>query len=80
MRVRITFRSMSDDPKSIVKRLKKSGMTESQIAETLNDDGVEVTQPTINRIATGKHRKTSFDIGMGLLKLQERRFSQRQSA
>lgn len=63
-----------ESPKSIIERLiARSGMTEEQIAEALRADGVEVTQATINRIKTGKHRKTSFEIGMGLVQLHKRR-------
>lgn len=68
------------DPKSLIKRLIKAGMTETEIADELRDEGIDVTQPTINRIASGTIRKTSFDIGMGLIKLHERRIAQQQRA
>lgn len=68
------------DPKSLIRRLKKSGMTETEIVEALRQEGIEVSQPTINRIASGAHKTTSFDIGMGLLKLHERKIAQQQRA
>jgi hypothetical protein len=36
---------------------------------------VEISIPTLNRIKNGIHRKTSFDVGMGLVRLHERRQS-----
>ena len=69
-----------ESPKTIIERLTGSGMTEEQIAEALRKSGVEVSQATINRIKTGKHRKTSFEIGMGLLRLHKRRTGREQVA
>jgi hypothetical protein len=61
------------DPKTLVERLNDSGMRDAQIAAALSKDGVEVTQATINRIKNGKHASTSFEIGMGLLRLAQSR-------
>ena len=48
-------------------------MTEEAIAAELKKQGISVTQATINRIKTGAHKSTRFDIGMGLTRLHERR-------
>ena len=63
----------TDDPKAIVEDLVRSGMSQVAIAAALREDGVEVTQATINRIKTGVIRRTGFDIGRALVRLQERR-------
>lgn len=60
-------------PKFIVQKLIEAGMKEREIVEALREDGVEITIPTVNRIKNGIHRSTSFDIGMGLVRLFERR-------
>lgn len=62
-------------PQTIIESLTKSGMTEDEIVEALKANGVEVTQATINRIKNGVTRKPSFELGMGLLQLHARRFS-----
>lgn len=69
-----------ESPKAIIERLTDSGMTEEEIAGALRAGGVEVTQATINRIKNGVHRKTSFEIGMGLLQLHRRKFRREQVA
>ncbi len=38
----------------------------------LKKQGVSVTQATINRIKTGAHKSTRFEIGMGLTRLLDR--------
>lgn len=62
-----------EDPKTLIERLIGDGMTQSEIVEALKAAGVEVTQPTISRIKQGA--QTSFEIGMGLLKLHQSRCS-----
>lgn len=62
-----------DDPKTLIERLTDSGMTETEIAAALTEGGVAVSQATINRIKNGVHSSTSFEIGMGLLRLSQLR-------
>jgi hypothetical protein len=62
---------MAEDPKELIERLIKSGMTEVAISDALRDMDVEVTQATINRLKNGVHKSTSFEIGYGLLKLAQ---------
>ena len=57
------------DPKALIERLIAAGWNQTEITEALNRDGVSVSQPHINRIKQGHTRRTSFDIGMGLLRL-----------
>ena len=64
------------DPKSIIEKLILSGMQESEIAPALREAGVEVTSATINRIKTGGIKRTSFDIGMGLVALYQAKTKQ----
>jgi len=52
-------------------------MKEREITEELREDGVELTIPTLNRIKNGVIKRTGFDIGMGLVRLYERRVQER---
>lgn len=58
---------MDESPQLIVERLIASGMTEGQIAASLTENGVAITQPTVHRIKKGAG--TSFEIGCGLVRL-----------
>ena len=60
-------------PARLIKKLMASGMTEEQIAEALRAQGIDCTQGTVNRIKSGYIKRTSFEIGMGLLQLAESR-------
>lgn len=62
---------MDDSPQSIIERLIRSGMSQSEIAAALTDDGTRITQPTINRIKKGAG--TSFEIGSALQRLARKR-------
>lgn len=67
------------EPKTLIKRLMAdAGMTETQIADELTSSGIPVTQPTINRIKKGSG--TSYEIGMGLLRLAQTRIKPKRSA
>ena len=66
------------EPKTLIKRLMSNGMTETQIAAELTNNGIPVTQPTINRIKKGSG--TSYEIGMGLLQLAQSRIKPKRSA
>lgn len=46
------------------------GLTEEGIAAELKKLGVIVSQATINRLKTGAHKTTKFEIGMGLIQLK----------
>lgn len=61
------------NPRFIIQKLIDGGMKEREITDALREDGVEITIPTLNRIKNGRHRTTSFEIGMGLVRLYERR-------
>jgi arginine repressor len=68
------------EPKTLIERLQSlAGMTQDQIADALTEDGVPVTQATINRIKLGKQR-TSYEVGMGLLRLSQSRIKSKRSA
>lgn len=56
------------DLKSVICNLIESGLTEQQIAEQ-----VKTSQPTINRIKSGKITSPRFDVGSGLVALHEKR-------
>lgn len=72
IRTRIESGDM-DDPRTIVEYLTKSGMTETEISDELKKLGVDVTQATINRIKSGVHKSTKYEIGLGLVRLYEQR-------
>lgn len=61
------------NPRFIIEKLVESGMNEREITDALRAEGIEVTAATINRIKHGLIKRTSFDIGTGLVRLQERR-------
>ncbi len=61
------------NPRFIIEKLLESGMKEVEITDALRAEGIDVTAATINRIKTGQIKRTGFDIGMGLVRLQERR-------
>lgn len=61
------------NPRYLIEQLVKAGMTEVEITDALRAEGTEVTAATINRIKTGAIKRTSFDIGLGLMRLHERR-------
>lgn len=72
MRDRITLGGMEADPRACVEKLIADGMTESEIAAAAG-----VSQPTINRIKTGKHKSTNFETGAALVRLARKRSSRR---
>lgn len=78
--MRIYTRAMRSDARWLIQQLLRSGMKEVEIVEAMRTDGVEVTQATINRIKTGKIKQTSFDIGMGLVRLHDSRPASRARA
>lgn len=61
-------------PKVCIEKLIESGMNEREITDALRADGVELTAATLNRIKSGGIKRTSFVIGMGLMRLCEKRF------
>jgi len=62
-------------PARLIKKLMAApiNMTEEQIADALRQQGIDCTQGTVNRIKSGYIKRTSFEIGMGLLQLAENR-------
>lgn len=56
-------------PADTLRALISSGLTEQRIADQLAEQGVRITQPTINRIKRGVIRRPSFDVGAALLRL-----------
>jgi len=66
------------EPSTLIERLMTvAGMTETEIAAELTSNGVPVTQPTINRIKRGSG--TSYEIGMGLLRLSQTRIKSKRA-
>lgn len=61
------------NPRYLIEQLIKGGMSEVEITDSLRAEGTEVTAATINRIKTGAIKRTSFDVGLGLMRLHERR-------
>jgi hypothetical protein len=59
------------DPQKLVQGLIEAGLSEANIVRKLNEQGVRVSQPTINRIKKGRQR-TSFEVGSGLVRLARR--------
>lgn len=46
-------------------------LTEMQITEELRQRGIEVSQPTINRLRNGKVSRPAFHIGAALIALHK---------
>lgn len=62
-----------ETPSAIIRNLIESHrMTEQQIVEELASLGVSISQASLNRIKTGVHQRTSFETGMGLVRLHKR--------
>lgn len=61
------------DLKQIIFDLNRSGLNDAAIVRELISLGVETTQPTINRIKHGIHKRPRFDIGLALLELHRKR-------
>ena len=59
--------------KGIIEQLISAGMTQTAIAEALRADGIEISQATINRLKQGVHKTTSFEVGIGLMRLASTR-------
>lgn len=53
-------------PSEAIAHLKKAGMTEKAIAESVNS-----TQPTINKICSGSLKETSYSLGKALVDLAQ---------
>jgi arginine repressor len=71
----------SPKPKFIAEKLyEEARMNDREITDALRELGVDVTQPTVNRIRCGLIKRTSHDIGRGLEELYRERFPQQQSA
>jgi len=69
----------SDSAKRFVRDLiKRHRMSQTRIADELRRDGVDVSQPTISRIAKGRE-SNRLDLYQGLARLHER-ISQQASA
>lgn len=64
------------DPKTLAEELYEL-MNDREIADALRKSGIKVTQATINRIRCGQIKRTSFDIGAGLLHLHNENFLQK---
>lgn len=64
-------------PTDAVKHLAEAGWTEARIAEAVSASGVSCSQPTVNRIKTGRHRHASWEIGNALIQLAARELGRR---
>lgn len=60
-----------DKPAQILKELTSLGLSEQAIADRLKRRGVQVTQPTLNRIKRGEIKRPSYDVGAALLVLRD---------
>lgn len=65
------------DPKLIVQELYDAGLNEREITDELRKSGIDVSQATVNRIRCGQIKRTSFQIGAGLLALRDRFVAQK---
>jgi arginine repressor len=64
--------STPSSPKRLVRDLiKRHRMSQTEITEALREDGIEVSQPTISRIANGRE-DIRLDLYRGLARLHER--------
>jgi transcriptional regulator with XRE-family HTH domain len=55
----------------LVNELVKAGLSEEEIADRLTAKGVATTQPTINRIKSGKTKNPGFVLGNALVDLHQ---------
>jgi arginine repressor len=61
------------DLKRAIRDLLDDGYSEQGIADALNEQGVECTQATINRIKLGRIPDPRFSVGTGIVHLHQRR-------
>ena len=59
-------------PQQAIKQLSIIGLTQRDIANSLNQKGISTTQETISRISTGRFKSTSYEVGAGLINLLEK--------
>jgi hypothetical protein len=64
---------MAEDFSKIVKQLAETGISDSAIGRAITDMGIEVSQPTISRIRTGRIKRPSYDLGVALKNLHKKR-------
>lgn len=62
---------MVDLQKLVQELCELADLTEQQITDELRDRGIEVSQPTINRLRNGKVGRPAFHIGAGLIALHK---------
>lgn len=59
-------------PQHAVKTLVQAGFSEQRIVNELSKEGVVSSQPTINRVKNGTHRRVDFALGSALIALAGR--------
>lgn len=63
---------MAVNPQTLIQQLIESGMKDCEIGKALRAGGTDVSDATVNRIKSGQIKRTSFEIGMGLMRLHRR--------
>lgn len=67
MRKRIILFGMNIQ--ELIKKLISSGVTETQISEHVNAQGIPCSQATINRIKNGGIKRPNFDLGCAIIEV-----------
>lgn len=63
---------MEDLRKIVNDLIDKADMTEQGIADELGSLGVEISQPSINRLKNGTVKRPSFKVGRALVELHRK--------
>jgi hypothetical protein len=71
---------MPANPKALIEQLIASGLNEREITDAICAEGVVISAATVNRIKTGRIKRTGFDVGIALMDLMKKRARVRKHA
>jgi predicted transcriptional regulator len=63
-----------------VQQIADTGISDSEIARVISEGGVDVSQPTISRLRTGRIKAPSYELGVALKALHKKRRAARNGA
>lgn len=71
---------MPANPRALIQQLIESGLNEREITDAICAEGVVISAATVNRIKTGRIKRTGFDVCIALMQLQKKRARLRKHA
>lgn len=64
----------------MIQQLIDSGLNEREITDAVVAEGVDISAATVNRIKTGRIKRTGFDVGQALMQVLKKRARVRKHA